>query len=184
MLTQYLAAPGTNLNGLLNNLPIHNTTSIAVDLSAADRASSGSAVGYKETPYTVGTAIGGYNESQVAVATATSSSWSSAIDRSGNLFSPAASGNAISTSQGVSYSGGGLNLPAAVAVDGAGMIWASNAGTGNWQRPAYSVSQLANGGAAVSPSNGYQHAGMGSPAGITLDGSPNVCGSLIHRFQY
>jgi hypothetical protein len=178
LLTQIVTGLGNVLNALLGGMTTHaNTTSLAADPSGDFFVTSytgGNFVTYQETPYVIIPGlIQGYNESVVSTTTAGASPWSSAIDHSGDLYSPVPGNNAIAVSGGgPAYTQGGLNQPVAVAVDGAGTIWASNSAVN--ANGLFSVSQLTNNGSGVSPATGYQHNGMGTPAGITLDGSGNV----------
>ncbi|MGA3035467.1 MAG: hypothetical protein ABSD70_19450 [Terracidiphilus sp.] len=65
------------------------------------------------------------------------------------------------------FTGGGLNIPNAVAVDGSGRVWIANGfGYGG-------VSEFSPAGSAICGKNGYS-AGTTSSTGIALDGSGNV----------
>ena len=63
-------------------------------------------------------------------------------------------------------SGGGINQPSAVAVDSAGMIWATNSVASG------SVSEISSAGTAVSPATGFGSLNM--PLGIAVDPSGNL----------
>jgi len=63
-------------------------------------------------------------------------------------------------------SGGGINQPAAVAVDSAGTIWATNSVASG------SVSEVSSAGTAVSPATGFGSLNM--PLGIAVDPSGNL----------
>jgi hypothetical protein len=65
----------------------------------------------------------------------------------------------------LTFTGGGISGPAAVAVDGLGDIWVADNGA---------VSELASTGATVSPSGGYTGGGLSDPRGIAIDLSGNV----------
>jgi hypothetical protein len=78
-------------------------------------------------------------------------------------LSPA--GVALSPSTG--YTGGGINNPYSVAIDGAENVWTANSGGS-------SLSELTNGGVAISPSTGYTGGNVGQTDGIALDGSGDV----------
>jgi len=68
----------------------------------------------------------------------------------------------------LSYTGGGLNSPWGIAIDGSGDAWVANVG-GN------SVSKFNPSGAALSGSGGYVGSGqMSQPIGIAIDGSGSV----------
>jgi len=81
------------------------------------------------------------------------------------------SGSAVALSTG--YSGGGLNHPNGIAVDGAGNVWAANF-EGN------SLTELQGAGSAdlglaLSPSGGFgQDAHLGRPYGVAIDASGNL----------
>jgi hypothetical protein len=90
-----------------------------------------------------------------------------AIDNAGNVWS-AGSGAPLleATSQvgTVLYSfssGGGLNAPAGIVIDGAGQAWVTNGNN--------SVSLFANEGAAVSPTTGFTDSSLSTPTGIAVD---------------
>jgi hypothetical protein len=83
------------------------------------------------------------------------------------------SGSAITGSSG--YSGGGLDIPEGIAIDGAGDVWVVNRAT-NATSPPYpdsSISEFNSSGTAISPSTGYQ-AGLNISLRIAIDGSGNV----------
>jgi Astacin (Peptidase family M12A)/Divergent InlB B-repeat domain len=89
------------------------------------------------------------------------------IDSGGNLWSVGTGFDLIEeTNQvGVELSpilpNGGLGIPAGVAIDGNSQIWVTNNnGT---------VSQFANDGAALSPSNGFTDTSLSTPTGIAID---------------
>ena len=63
---------------------------------------------------------------------------------------------------GISYTGGGVNAPKALAIDAQGDVWLVNSGSN-------SVSELTNGGAAVSPPTGYTPAGLSAPSALAID---------------
>jgi hypothetical protein len=63
-------------------------------------------------------------------------------------------------------SGGGINQPAAVAVDSAGTIWATNSVVSG------SLSEISSSGTAVSPATGFGT--LNTPLGIAVDPSGNV----------
>lgn len=62
---------------------------------------------------------------------------------------------------GITYTGGGLSSPKALAVDGLGNVWVANGG-------ANSVSQFGPGGAALSPVGGFTGGGLNLPSGIAV----------------
>ena len=70
-------------------------------------------------------------------------------------------------SLGINYTGGGLNEPFGIAIDGSGNAWVSNSG-GN------SVIELSNAGTFLSGTNGYTGGGLNRPVGIAIDASGNA----------
>ncbi|MBB5062838.1 NHL repeat-containing protein [Granulicella mallensis] len=67
----------------------------------------------------------------------------------------------------LNYAGGGLNQPEAIAIDGAGNVWAANAGRG-------SVTEISSAGTFLSGANGYTGGGLSSPEAIAIDGAGNA----------
>jgi streptogramin lyase len=65
------------------------------------------------------------------------------------------------------FSGGGILGPDGVAIDGGGNVWISN-------EIQNSITELANSGAAISPSTGYLSSGLFLAADIAVDPSGNV----------
>jgi hypothetical protein len=87
-----------------------------------------------------------------------------------SVFTPgttSASSNATTTVPYTSYSGGGLNGPQAIAVDGGNNIWVS--GIGNQY-----VSEFSNGGTALTPSTGYTGGITNTVGRLAIDGSGNL----------
>ncbi|MBB5062840.1 NHL repeat-containing protein [Granulicella mallensis] len=68
----------------------------------------------------------------------------------------------------INYTGGGLNQPDAVAIDGAGNAWVAN----DIQNA--SVTKISSAGAFLSGANGYTGGGLDAPDGITIDDSGNA----------
>jgi streptogramin lyase len=68
----------------------------------------------------------------------------------------------------VVYSGGGMNAPLAIAIDGVGDVWMVNSG-------AFTLSKM-NGvtGAAISPSTGFAGGGLNAPFSLAIDTSGNA----------
>ena len=66
-------------------------------------------------------------------------------------------------------SGGGVDDPYGLAIDGAGNVWTANYG-GN----SNSISEFSSSGAAISGSNGYVSDWLVEPYGVAVDGSGNV----------
>ena len=95
-----------------------------------------------------------------------------AFDSSGNLWSVNSTSNQIlrATESGanvIPFTGGGLNVPVAVAVDGNGALWIANSSG--------SVSTFSNAGAPISPATtGYIGGSLNAPTGIAVDISGNV----------
>ncbi len=80
-----------------------------------------------------------------------------------------ASGQVVSSA----YTGGGLNSPNGIAIDGVGNVWVSNA-HGN-SITELSGSQSASPGTVMSPSAGYGvDAGLGASDELAIDSSGNV----------
>jgi hypothetical protein len=79
-------------------------------------------------------------------------------------FQPSLSSAPANWLIGITYTGGGLNSPNALAIDGSSSIWVTNNN---------SVTKLDNSGTALSPSTGYT-AGLSSPSGIAVDSSGNI----------
>jgi streptogramin lyase len=66
----------------------------------------------------------------------------------------------------ITYTGGGLNQPNGIAVDGSGNVWTANQGGA-------SISKFSTIGVAAA-TNGYPNAGLSAPKGIAIDGLGNV----------
>jgi streptogramin lyase len=110
-----------------------------------------------------------------------------AIDHTGNVWisgGPYASGLCVISpshsfvSPGINggFTGGGLNGPQGIAIDGAGDVWTANYNGGT-------VSEFSSNGVAISPPTGYFGGGMYGLFGLALDGSGNVwvCSNLNSR---
>jgi DNA-binding beta-propeller fold protein YncE len=65
------------------------------------------------------------------------------------------------------YTGGGLNKPVDLAIDGTGNVWVANA-------PGNSVSEFNSNGTAISGPAGYTANGLYEPTNIAIDCSGNV----------
>ena len=89
-----------------------------------------------------------------------------AIDNAGNVWTvgtgstPLEETSQIGTFQ-ATPTGGGLNLPVGIAIDGNGAIWITNGNN--------TVSEFSNGGTALSPSNGFADQSLDTPSGIAID---------------
>jgi sugar lactone lactonase YvrE len=83
-------------------------------------------------------------------------------------FAPALTAQPLDFTVALSFTGGGLNDPVSIAVDGNGNVWTANGGN-------ISVSQF-NGvtGAAISPAGGYTGNGLTVPFAIAIDPSGNA----------
>jgi sugar lactone lactonase YvrE len=83
-------------------------------------------------------------------------------------FSPALTAQPFDFTVALSFTGGGLNDPFSIAVDGSGNVWTANQGNNT-------VSQI-NGvtGAAISPAGGYTGNGLTIPFSIAIDPSGNA----------
>jgi len=72
----------------------------------------------------------------------------------------------------VSFNGGGLNYPTAIAVDATGDVWAANyCGSDS---PCSSVTELSNSGQTKSPSTGFTDGSFWESYGLTIDINGNV----------
>jgi streptogramin lyase len=67
----------------------------------------------------------------------------------------------------ISYTGGGLNAPFGIAVDGAGNAWVSNS-------QGKSVTEISSSGTILSGTNGYTGGGLNNPVGIAIDSAGNA----------
>jgi len=67
------------------------------------------------------------------------------------------------------FTGGGLNAPYGVAIDGSGNVWATNRGGDG------SLSEFSSSGTAISPDpGGFSGGGVDDPYGLAIDGAGNV----------
>jgi streptogramin lyase len=67
----------------------------------------------------------------------------------------------------LSFTGGGLNGPAGIAIDGSGNAWVANTGSS-------SVTKISSAGVVLSGTNGYTGGGLNGPNAIAIDGSGNA----------
>lgn len=94
-----------------------------------------------------------------------------AIDATGNVWTvgngstPLEATSQIGT-QPLTPTGGGLDLPASIAIDGNSQVWVVNGNN--------SVSLFSNAGAALSPSTGFTDSSLSTPSGIAIDLSGSV----------
>jgi hypothetical protein len=69
-------------------------------------------------------------------------------------------------SGGGGFSGGGINFPSDVAIDGAGNAWVVNYNN--------SLTEISSAGAILSGTKGYTSGGLNTPTSVAVDGSGNV----------
>ena len=81
-------------------------------------------------------------------------------------FTPTLSSQPNDFTLGLAFTGGGVNSPTAIAIDGSGNAWLAN--TNN------SISKFNSLGAADSGSSGYTGGGLNTPKGIALDTAGNA----------
>ncbi len=117
---------------------------------------------------------------------ATNSSGNSAlaIDNAGSLWSTSTTANTLTRTDNTggaaaTFTGGGLNAPVAVVIDGSGNVLVVN--TNN------SLSVFSPAGTAVSPAAGYTDATLSGPAALGIDAAgslwvANATGSTVTRF--
>ncbi|HEV2644807.1 MAG TPA: NHL repeat-containing protein [Acidobacteriaceae bacterium] len=67
----------------------------------------------------------------------------------------------------ITYTGGGLNAPSAIATDASGNAWIANSGNA-------SVTELSSAGAALSGANGFTAGGFNVPSAIAIDTGGNA----------
>jgi hypothetical protein len=92
-----------------------------------------------------------------------------AVDRGGNAWSLGSGSLLEYSNTGAAmgtYTGGGINLPVALVVDGNGAVWTVNGNN--------SLSQFSHSGAAISPSTGYSDSSIKTPTGIAIDNAGSV----------
>jgi sugar lactone lactonase YvrE len=89
------------------------------------------------------------------------------IPASAPPYAPALSASPTDFTMAVNFSGGGLNLPQGIAVDGAGSVWVANLGNN-------SLTKLSNLGAILSGTSGYTGGGINLPNGIAIDQAGNA----------
>ena len=108
-----------------------------------------------------------------------------AFDATGQSYSVVNSANSVTRTDktegaATTLTGGGLNAPTSVAVDGAGLIWVANSGNN-------SVSVFA-AGTAVTPATGFAPASLTSPSALAIDSTGGVwvtnrtAGTVTHLF--
>lgn len=118
------------------------------------------------------------------ITTSTGGNSALAIDNAGSLWSTSATANTLTRTDNTgaspaTFSGGGLNAPVAVAIDGSGNVIVVN--TNN------SLSVFSHAGTAVTPSSGYTDATLSAPSALGIDASgslwiANSGSSTVTRF--
>jgi hypothetical protein len=87
------------------------------------------------------------------------------IDAGGNVWTVGSGAveetSQIGTVQNTISSGGGLDLPVGIAIDGNSQVWVTNGNS--------SVSLFSNAGTALSPSTGFTDSSLATPSGIAID---------------
>ena len=86
--------------------------------------------------------------------------WQTATATSANSIRP------VRQSQVPGFSGGGLDGPVGLAIDGSGDVWAVSS--------IDALSEFNSSGAAISGSGGYQAGSLDSPVALAIDGSGNI----------
>jgi hypothetical protein len=92
-----------------------------------------------------------------------------AIDGLGNVWSGSSGSLTLLNKVGggsQSFTGGGIAIPASIAIAGDGSVWIANTNS--------TLANLTNNGAALSPSTGYNGGGLSTPTGLAIDSSGNV----------
>lgn len=92
----------------------------------------------------------------------------SALQPSTRIFKPALAGAPSDWTLSVEYTGGGLNLPQLLAVDGSGNIWVPNAGYPG------TLSEFSPTGEPLSGTNGFSGGGLSDPQAVAVDIAGNV----------
>jgi len=82
-------------------------------------------------------------------------------------YAPVLSAAPTDWTMALNLTGGGLNAPSGIAIDGAGNVWVANL-DGN------SVTELNSAGAPISSPIGFTGGGLNDPVGIAIDGASNV----------
>ena len=139
----------------------------AANSGIADSVSELSSAGVAISPST-GFTGGGLDFPQAVAIDGSGNAWvtnerSSAGVNGGNGSVTELSSSGTPTS-GSPYTGGGLNVPAGLAIDGSGNAWVAD-------NNADAVSKFNSGGTAQSGAGGYTGGGLGAPYDIAIDGS-------------
>jgi sugar lactone lactonase YvrE len=85
-----------------------------------------------------------------------------------SFFTPVLTSPPNDWSLALSFNGGGLNGPVAIAIDANGQVWVTNSLQGG------SLSAFAPDGTAISPNTGYTGNGLSGPRGLAVDQSGHV----------
>lgn len=88
------------------------------------------------------------------------------IAAASNVYSPATPAAPNDWALSLTYAGGGLNEPTALAIDGSGNIWLANYNN--------AVSEFSPAGAALSPTGGYTGGGLEESFAIAIDAAGHV----------
>jgi hypothetical protein len=94
-----------------------------------------------------------------------------AIDKGGNVWTAGTGSTLLEATsqigtQPLTPTGGGIDLPVGIAIDGSSQVWIANGNN--------TVSEFSNIGTALSPSSGYTNTSLSTPTGIAIDLSGSV----------
>jgi hypothetical protein len=85
---------------------------------------------------------------------------------SGSPFQPTLTAAPQNFTVAITYSGGGLNAPTAIAPDAAGNLWAANGNS--------TLTELSPTGAAISAAGGFSGGGLNNPSALAIDNGGTV----------
>lgn len=91
----------------------------------------------------------------------------SLVPATGAPFAGALSSQPNDFTLGLTYTGGGLSVSSAIAIDGSGNAWVANISNN-------SVSKFSTTGSALSPANGFTGGGLKQPYAVAIDPAGNV----------
>jgi hypothetical protein len=125
-----------------------------------------------ETVWIVNGGAGGLSELTGDGTAVTSSAYeggtrAAAIDAGGNVWTLGTGSplleetSQVGTVQNTISSGGGIDAPDGIAIDGSSQVWITNGNS--------TVSEFSNAGTALSPTGGFSDASLSTPAGIAID---------------
>jgi hypothetical protein len=148
-----------------------NNASTTITMSGNETATANFAPNGQTTVWIVNS-IGGLSELTAAGDPATTTPYNGgneavAIDATGNLWTLNSSSpllyeaNQLGTQEHSISTGGGLNAPFSLAIDGGGQVWVTNGNS--------TVSLFSNTGMALSPSSGFTDSSLSTPSGIAID---------------